>query len=150
MNIRKATIKDKEIILELVYKLAQEEKVKPEEVQLSLDKIAEHAFGSNPYFYVLIAEYENKPVGYALYFFTYLAAMGSPILYLEDLFVDPQYRNKGIGTDLLSNLKEIASAKKCCRLEWHTFNWNKKAIQFYESIGAKPSPESLQFRLTPK
>ena len=92
----------------LARKLAEYERKKPEEVNLTLDKIESHGFGKNKYFYVLLAEYKKKPAGYALYFFSYSASAGAPILYVEDLFVDDVYRNYGLGKALLANLAHTA------------------------------------------
>lgn len=146
MNIRAAKKEDKEIILNLVKKLAEYERKKPEEVQLTLEKIEAHGFGK--YFDALIAEHNEKPIGYALYFFSYSASSGAPILYLEDLFVEREYRHQGFGKALLSRLANIAVEKECCRMEWHAFTWNEPAIEFYKDIGAAPKPDSLQFRLS--
>lgn len=147
MNIRFATIQDKEAVLHLVMKLAEYERKKPEEVELTLNKIESHGFGEQAYFQILLAEYKNQLVGYALYFFSYAASKGAPILYLEDLFVEPQSRGVGIGKALLSYLANIALAKHCCRMEWHAFTWNEIGIQFYKNIGAKPKEDLVQFRL---
>jgi GNAT superfamily N-acetyltransferase len=145
MNIRTATNEDKEDILSLVKKLAEYERIKPEEVQLTIDKIESHGFGR--YFDILIAEHNKKSVGYALYFFSYSASAGEPILYLEDLFVEYEYRLQGFGKALLSRLANLAIENECCRMEWHAFIWNEKAIQFYNNLGATPKPDLLQFRL---
>ncbi|MCW8409169.1 GNAT family N-acetyltransferase [Legionella sp. PATHC035] len=147
-TFRIAKKKDQEEILVLVKKLAEHERKQPEEVQLTLEKIASHGFGRNRYFYVLLAEYKKKPAGYALYFFTYSASAGAPILYIDDLFVDELYRSYGLGTLLLSHLAQLAIEKECCRLEGHTVTWNKKGIEFFEFIGAKPRTDLLQFRLS--
>lgn len=146
-NIRIAKKEDKHAILALVKKLAEYERKKPEEVQLTLDKIELHGFGEEKYFDVLIAEYGEIPVGYAFYFFTYSASSGAPILYIEDLFVESEYRHQGLGKALFSNLAKLAIQKECCRMEWHAFTWNEKAIQFYKNLGASPKLDLVQFRL---
>lgn len=147
-TFRIAKKKDKEEILSLIKKLAEYERKKPEEINLTLDKIESHGFGRNKYFYVLLAEYKKMPAGYALYFFSYSASAAAPILYVEDLFVDELYRNHGLGTALLSNLAHLALEKECCRMEGHAFTWDKNAIEFYEFIGAHPRTDLLQFRLS--
>ncbi|WP_269570252.1 GNAT family N-acetyltransferase [Legionella tunisiensis] len=106
-----------------------------------------HAFCSKPYFNLLVAEAENQLVGYALYFFTYAASLGAPILYLEDLFVLENYQRQGIGTNFLAKLAKIATSHHCCRMEWHTFSWNRSAIDFYQSMNAVLRPELMQVRL---
>ncbi|HHF7375113.1 GNAT family N-acetyltransferase [Legionella bozemanae] len=147
-TFRIAKKKDKEEIFGLIKKLAQYERKKPEEINLTLDKIESHGFGRNKYFYILLAEHKKNPAGYALYFFSYSAPSGAPVLYVEELFVDEPYRNYGLGTALLSNLAQLAIEKECCRMEGHAFTWNKKAIEFYEFIGAHPRTDLLQFRLS--
>ncbi|HHF7396141.1 TPA: N-acetyltransferase family protein [Legionella anisa] len=147
-TFRIAKKNDKEEILDLIKKLAEVERKKPEEINLTLEKIESHGFGRNKYFYVLLAEYKKKPAGYALYFFSYSASAGAPILYIEDLFVDEPYRNFGLGTGLLAHLARLAIEKECCRMEGHAFTWNKKVIEFFEFIGAHPRTDLLQFRLS--
>ncbi|KTC92145.1 GNAT family N-acetyltransferase [Legionella cincinnatiensis] len=147
-TFRVATKKDKEKIAFLVEKLAEYERKKLEAMSLTLDKIEAHGFGKNKYFYILLAEYKKEPAGYALYFFSYSAAEGAPVLYVEDLFVQEKYQNHGLGTSLLSYLARLALEKQCCRMEGHAFTWNKKSIQFYEFLGAHPRTDLLQFRLT--
>ncbi|MDP3559041.1 MAG: GNAT family N-acetyltransferase, partial [Legionellaceae bacterium] len=111
-NIRIVKKEDKSALLELVKKLAEYERKKPEEVQLTLDKIKLHGFGKEKYFDVLIAEYNETSIGYALYFFSYSASSGAPILYIEDLFVENEYRHQGLGKALLSSLAKIAIQKE--------------------------------------
>lgn len=146
-TFRIAKKKDKEEIFFLVNKLAEHERKKPQEVNLTMDKIESHGFGRMRYFYVLLAEYKEKPAAYALFFFSYCASEAAPILYVEELFVDELYRNHGLGSALLSNLAHIAIEKECCRMEGHTMTWNKKGIEFFEFIGASPRTDLLQFRL---
>ena len=148
MNIRTATKNDKEAILNLVKKLAGYERKQPDEVQLTLNKIESHGFSANPYFQILIVENNNIPVGYALYFFSYSASAGAPILYLEDLFIESEHRHKGLGKAVLSKLAKLSIENKCCRMEWHAFTWNEKAIQFYKNLGAVPKSDLVQFRLS--
>lgn len=148
MNIRSATLDDKEAILTLVNKLAEFERKKPEEVQLTLDKIESHCFAHTKYFHTLIAEKNKTPVGYALYFFSYSAYAGAPVLYLEDVFVESEHRHQGIGKALLAKLAKLAIENKCCRMEWHAFTWNETAIEFYKNLGATPKHDLLQFRLS--
>ncbi len=147
-TFRIAKKKDKNEVLFLVKKLAAYERKKPEEVNLTLEKIETHGFGKKKYFHVLLAEHGKTPAAYALYFFSYSASAGAPILYVEDLFVDDLYRNYGLGSSLLANLAHIAVEEECCRMEGHAFTWNKKAIEFYEFIGARAKTDLLQFRLS--
>lgn len=145
--IRKATIEDKNIILNLVKKLAEYERKKPEDVHLTLDKIETHGFGDTRYFEVLLVELNHIPVGFALYFFSYAASLGAPILYIEDLFIENEYRHQGLGTALFARLAKKALDRDCCRMEWHAFTWNEKALSFYERLGAIPKDDLAQFRL---
>lgn len=147
IKIRKAKLSDVQTILLLVLKLAEYEKKTVGDVKLTTDKIIKHAFCSKPYFNLLVAETENELVGYALYFFTYAASLGAPILYLEDLFVLENYQRQGIGTKFLTQLARIAANHHCCRMEWHTFSWNRSAIDFYQSMSAVLRPDLIQVRL---
>jgi GNAT superfamily N-acetyltransferase len=116
--------------------------------QQPIDKIVEHGFSARPYFEVLLLEYNGIAVGYALYFFPYIASLGAPILYLKDLFVENDYQGLGLGKALLSHLAQIAIEKNCCRMDWQALLWNEKAIEFYKYLGAVPRNETVQFRLT--
>ncbi|WP_058448042.1 GNAT family N-acetyltransferase [Legionella feeleii] len=147
IKIRKAKLSDVKTILLLVLKLAEYEKKTVGDVKLTTDKIIKHAFCSKLYFNLLVAETENELVGYALYFFTYAASLGAPILYLEDLFVLENYQRQGIGTKFLTQLAKIAANHHCCRMEWHTFSWNRSAIDFYQSMSAVLRPDLIQVRL---
>ncbi len=97
---------------------------------------------------VLIAEYENQPVGFALFFHNYSTFVGKPGIYLEDLFVLPEMRGKGIGKKLFKELIKIAKERDCGRVEWSVLNWNTPAIDFYKSMGAVPMDEWTVYRLT--
>jgi len=94
-------------------------------------------FGPHPYAEVLIAELEDRPVGFALFFHNYSTFLGRPGIYLEDLFVTPDARGAGIGRDLLVRLARIAVERDCGRLEWWVLDWNESAIAFYERLGAR-------------
>lgn len=146
-HIRKATPHDKEALFAMIQQLATYEGKTADEVQLTINKIESHGFGENAYFNTLIAEEDNHAIGYAIYFFNYSTYAGAPILYLEDVYVEEHYRNLGIGKKFLSVLAKIAMQKKCCRMEWHVYTWNEKAIQFYQQLGAAPKTDILQFRL---
>lgn len=147
MLIRSATVNDIQAIFELVKKLAIYEKKKVADVKLSENKLKQHGFGETPYFSIIVSEINQNVIGYALYFFTYAATAGAPILYLEDLYVLEEHQNQGIGTRMLSELAKIADQNNCCRMEWHVFNWNESAIQFYESLGAELKTDLIQIRL---
>ncbi|HEY8569978.1 GNAT family N-acetyltransferase, partial [Microbulbifer sp.] len=90
---------------------------------------------------------DNKPVGFAVYFFNYSTWLGKNGLYLEDLYISPEYRGAGAGKALLKHLAKIAVSKNCGRFEWSVLDWNEPAIRFYQSIGAKSQDEWVGYRL---
>lgn len=145
-TIRKAQPSDSQTIYNLIYQLAVYEKLEndvvttPEELQ---KQIFENNFAE-----VLIGEENGIPVSFALYFFNFSTFLGKPGLYLEDLFVEPDYRGKGYGKKLLIELAKIAKEKNCGRMEWSVLDWNTPSIEFYKSLGAKPMDEWTVFRLT--
>lgn len=144
-NIRKATESDTPIIFDLIRKLAVYEKME-NEVETSVDELRVNIF-ENKYAKVLIAEEDGKPVGFALYFFNFSTFVGKPGLYLEDLFVEPEFRGKGYGKQLFVELSKTAKAQNCGRMEWSVLDWNAPAIKFYESLKAKPMNGWSVFRL---
>ncbi len=149
INIRFATENDIPIILGLINELAVYEKLS-NEVTADEIKLKETLFGEKKYAEVLLAEYNEKPVGQALFFYNYSTFLAKPGIYLEDLFVKPEYRGKGIGKQLLNELIEIAKEKNCGRIEWAVLDWNEPAIQFYQNLGAKLMKEWRIFRLITK
>ena len=100
-----------------------------------------------PKFRAVIAEWDGKPAGFAFYFFNYSTWAGRPGLFLEDLFVRPEMRRKGVGRALLAELARIALARNCARIEWLVLDWNQPAIDFYCSLGAAPLEEWTTFRI---
>jgi len=147
-NIRKATPDDTPTIFDLIKKLAVYEKME-NEVITSIEELRENIFSKN-FSKVLLAEEEGKPVGFALYFFNFSTFVGKPGLYLEDLFVEPEYRGKGYGKKLFVELAKIALEENCGRMEWSVLNWNTPAIEFYKSLQAKPMDEWTVYRLDQK
>ncbi len=97
---------------------------------------------------VILGEYNDKPVGFALFFHNYSTFLGQSGLYLEDLFIFPEYRGKGLGKIMLSFLARLALERNCGRMEWWCLDWNEPSIGFYKSLGAKPMDEWTVFRLT--
>jgi GNAT superfamily N-acetyltransferase len=110
--------------------------------------IRESLFGSGSSTKAVICNLNNRPVGFAVYFFNYSTWLGKHGLYLEDLYVSPESRGAGAGKALLRHLAKIAVANNCGRLEWNVLDWNEPAIQFYQSLDAKPQPEWVGYRLT--
>ena len=115
--------------------------------QADEEKIAKALFGRRPYAETLIAEDDGEPVGFALFFHSFSTFLAQPGIYLEDLFVKPEARGRGVGRLLLERLAKIAVERDCGRLEWAVLNWNKDAIRFYERLGAKPNSEWTVYRL---
>lgn len=147
VKIRKATNEDSGLILSFIKSLAEFEKLSHEVVATEA-KITETIF-ENKNAEVVIAETEESgPVGFALCFQTYSTFLAKPGLYLEDLFILPEQRGKGYGTKLLKHLAQTAVERDLGRFEWSVLNWNQKAIDVYEKIGAKPQKEWTAYRLS--
>ncbi|HEY9813349.1 MAG TPA: GNAT family N-acetyltransferase [Candidatus Sericytochromatia bacterium] len=133
--VRSATPADVPAIFNLIQALAEYEKLS-HAVTGNPENLEQHLFGSKPYAEAIIAEYEEKSVGFALFFHNYSTFLTQPGIYLEDLFVLPQYRRQGIGKALLTYLAKLAVSRDCGRLEWSVLDWNESAIAFYKSMGA--------------
>ena len=144
-HIRKATPEDTPTILHLITQLAIYEKLE-NEVITTVEELKTNIFKKN-YAEVLIAEENEKPIGFALYFHNFSTFIGKPGIYLEDLFVEIEHRGKGYGKALLVELAKIAKERNCGRLEWSVLDWNTPSIEFYKSLGAKPMDEWTVFRL---
>jgi len=134
--IRKATPADVPRILAFIRALAAYER-EPDAVSATEADLLRDGFGPNPFYFCLIAEFDGHPAGFALYFFNYSTWMGRPGLYLEDLFVQPEFRGLGIGKALLRRVAAIAVEKNCPRLQWEVLDWNTPAIDFYRAMGAE-------------
>jgi GNAT superfamily N-acetyltransferase len=145
--IRPATPADIPGILQLIRALADYEKLS-HQVVVDEAQLREHLFGPRPYAEVLLAEEGAQLVGHALFFHTYSSFLGQPSLYLEDLFVLPSHRGRGLGKALLARLARLAVERHCGRFEWMVLDWNTPAIQFYESLGAALAPEWKLCRMT--
>lgn len=140
LQIRAAQPADLPEILTLIRELAIFEELEHQVVE-DPDLLAAHLFGPHPYAYVQIAEWDGAIAGYILYFMTYSSFRKQPSLYLEDLFVRPAFRRQGIATALLRQLAAIAVERQCGRVEWAVLDWNQRAIDFYEGLGAKVLPD---------
>jgi GNAT superfamily N-acetyltransferase len=147
LSIRPGRPGDAATILELIRGLAEYERL-AHEVEATLGRVRAHGFGRRRYFETLICRRGGRPVGFALYFFTYSTFLARPTLYLEDLFVKPEERGRGAGKAILAALARIAVRRGCGRLEWAVLDWNKPAIGFYERLGAKLRREWILTRLT--
>lgn len=146
IKIRDATVDDPGLILRFVKELAAYERA-PEAVTATEADIRNSLFGEDTIVHALICEVDNVPVGFAVYFFNYSTWLGRRGLYLEDLYVSPDYRRSGAGKTLLKHLARVARSRGCGRLEWSVLDWNTPAIRFYESIGAEPLNEWVGYRL---
>lgn len=138
--VRKATPADVQAIFHLILALAEYEKLS-HTVTGTPESLQEHLFGTRPYAEAIVAEVEEKIVGFALFFYSYSTFLTLPGIYLEDLFVLPEYRGKGIGKKLLSYLARLAVSGGFGRLEWSVLDWNEPAIGFYQKIGADILPD---------
>ena len=145
--MRPAEKRDVGIIMGFIKELAEYESLAHEVVaaEVSLER---SLFGEHPVAEALIAEFETTPIGFALYFPTFSTFVGRPGLYLEDLYVRPNMRGKGVGTLLLQHVARLARERGCGRLEWSVLNWNKPAIRFYEALGARAMDDWTVYRLT--
>lgn len=147
VQIRSAVADDVGLILSFIRDLAEYEKL-PHEVVATEERIRNALFGPHPFAEVLIASDEGRPVGFALFFHNFSTFLGLPGIYLEDLFVRPAARGRGIGRRLLIHLAQLARERGCGRLEWAVLDWNEPAIKFYRALGAKPMGDWQIFRLT--
>ena len=144
--IRPAVPADVPVIARLIRDLAEYERL-ADKVVLDVAKLGDHRFGPRPYAEVLLAEDGGGVVGLALFFHNYSTFGGRPGIYLEDLFVEPASRGKGLGKALLLALARLAAERDCCKVEWSVLKWNEPSIRFYESLGAKPMDEWAVYRL---
>lgn len=145
--IRNACAADVPEILAFIRALAAYERA-PEAVKATEGDLLRDGFGSNPYFQCLIAEYDSRPAGFAFYFFDYSTWMGRPGIYLEDIFVYPEFRGFGIGKALLQRVAAVAVEKGCSRLKWEVLDWNTPAIDFYRAMGSEFMDEWRTVRVT--
>jgi len=137
LRLRAANEADVAAIFELIGELADFERLRAQMVG-SLEELRRHLFGEPRFAQVLMAEWDGKVAGFALYFFNYSTFLCRPGLYLEDLYVRPAYRGQGIGLALLQALEQRARELGCGRFEWSVLDWNQGAIDFYEAFGARP------------
>lgn len=146
-RLRAAGPDDAAVIHRLIVDLATYER-EPNAVLVTPAELREQLAAARPPFECLLAELDGVAVGFALYFHNYSTWRGRPGLYLEDLFVEPACRGRGIGKQLLVRLAQIAVERRCARFEWAVLDWNEPAIGFYRSLGARPLAEWTIFRLS--
>jgi GNAT superfamily N-acetyltransferase len=147
VRIREATAQDVAAIHGLIGELADYEKLRHEFIGPPED-LAAHLFGEPRFAHALVAEVSGAVCGFALYFFNYSTFLCRPGIYLEDLYVQPAMRRRGIGLQLLAELARRVVARGFGRLEWAVLDWNAPSIAFYRQLGAKPMEEWTTFRLT--
>jgi GNAT superfamily N-acetyltransferase len=147
MTIRKATVADVPVIVELIGALAEYERL-THTVTATEEKIRATLFGERPAAEVALAEEDGETVGFAVFFTNYSTFLAKPGIYLEDLFVKPHARGRGIGKALLVELARLAVQRGCGRVEWSVLDWNTPSIEFYKALGAVPMEEWTTFRLT--
>lgn len=135
LMLRPAEPADVPVLFQLIQALAEYEKLS-HAVTGNADVLKKHLFGSRPYAEAILAEYAGQAVGFALFFPNFSTFLTQPGIYLEDLFVLPEYRRQGIGKAILSYLAHLAVERGCGRLEWSVLDWNEPAIAFYRRMGA--------------
>jgi len=148
-TLRFGTRKDVPLVLSLVRELARYEKLS-HEVTADVRTLRKSLFGARKVAEVLIGEFKKRPVAFALFFHNFSTFLGRPGLYLEDLYVKPAMRGKGIGKAMLAFLARLAKERGCGRLEWWVLDWNKPALAFYRKLGAVPMSDWTVYRLTAK
>lgn len=144
--IRKATPHDAKAIYDMIYELAVYEKA-PEEVVTTPEEIGETLFGNDSKTEALICEVNGVIAGYAVFFTSYSTWLGRNGIYMEDLYISPDFRGQGAGKALLKTVAKCAVERRCGRLEWSVLDWNQPAIDFYLSIGALPQDEWVRYRM---
>ena len=135
-KIREATLDDVDVIYNFIRELAEYEKLL-NEIEFSKDELKYSLFKENNFVSIIIGEYKKNPIGYALYYYNYSTFKAKAGIYLEDLYIIPEMRNRGYGRALLSYIANIVVINKFSRLEWSVLDWNSNAINLYKSIGSR-------------
>lgn len=146
LTFRPATIDDTADILALIRELAEYEKLS-HEVKATEEGLRESLFGAKPYAEVVLAHVDGALAGFCLFFHNYSTFLGQPGIYIEDLYVRPDFRSGGIGTAFFAELAKLAEARNCGRIEWWVLDWNEPALNFYKKLGAVPMDEWTVWRL---
>ncbi len=147
VTIRLATLEDTQLIAELVRELAEYEKLAHEAVATAED-FRGQLFGPQPKAHALIVEHDGRTAGFAIYFYNFSTFLARPGIYVEDVYIRPEFRRHGFGGAVFKYLAQQAVAEGCGRMEWSVLDWNEPAIRFYGKIGAKPMDEWTVQRLT--
>lgn len=146
MKLRTALPEDAPLILDYIRELAEYERA-PEKALATEADLRRFVFSEAPLAFVVMAEWEGRPAGFALYFFNFSTWEGKAGLYLEDLWVRPEFRGKGLGKALLKRLAAIALERGCTRYVWQVLDWNTPSIEFYKAMGAELMTEWLTCRV---
>jgi GNAT superfamily N-acetyltransferase len=146
LTLRPATPADVPLVLSMIRELAVYER-EPDAVVATEDALLRDGFGPRPLFEVTLAEWSGEPAGFAFWFLTYSTWRGQPTLYLEDLFVRPEARGRGIGKAFMQHLARVAVERGCGRFAWQVLDWNAPSLAFYASLGANVHREWLTCRL---
>jgi GNAT superfamily N-acetyltransferase len=146
LKLRKALPEDAPLILSYIRELAEYERA-PEKAVATEADLRHFVFSEAPLAFVVMAEWAGRPAGFALYFFNFSTWEGKAGLYLEDLWVRPEFRGKGIGKALLKRLAAIALERGCARYVWQVLDWNTPSIEFYKAMGAEVMKEWLTCRV---
>jgi GNAT superfamily N-acetyltransferase len=147
VRVDQADVRDVPLILSLIKALGEYERL-THEVVATETSLRESLFGAAPHAEAIIARVGTEAAGFALWFHSYSTFLARPGLYLEDLFVLPEWRGRGIGRALLQHLARVATERGCGRMEWSVLDWNEQAIGFYRRIGARAMDEWTVYRLT--
>lgn len=147
IGLRTATERDVPLILSFIRELAEYERLS-HEVVATEQLLRASLFGERPAAEVVIGNYGDEPAGFALFFHNFSTFLGRPGIYLEDLYVTPGLRGRGVGRAMLAYLAKLAKERGCGRLEWSVLYWNEPAIKLYKSIGATPMDDWTVFRVT--
>ncbi len=145
-SIRLAKEKDVDILLHFIKELAEYEKLL-HSVTVTEELLKKNLFDKR-IAEALIAEYRSEPVGFALFFHNFSTFLGKPGIYLEDIFIRPQFRNMGFGKEIFRFLSQLAVERDCGRMEWSVLDWNTSSIEFYKKLGASMLNEWKIFRLS--
>lgn len=149
IEIKPATIENTALILDMIIELADYEKAR-HEVKATIEDIEKSLFAPDSKTEALMCYVDGKAAGYAVFFTSYSTWLGNNGIYLEDLYISPDFRGTGAGKKLLKHIAVLACERKCQRLEWSVLDWNEPAINFYKSIGAEPQEEWVRYRMDEK
>jgi GNAT superfamily N-acetyltransferase len=147
IHITPVTPNNFEAFFSLIVALADYEKLSPPD-EAAKERLRHDAFSEKPRYFASLILYKEKPAGYIIYFETYSSFLAKPTLYLEDLFVLPEFRKMKLGVTAFQYLIGEAQRKNCGRIEWQVLDWNQLAIDFYEKLGAKRMNDWYSYRLT--